>query len=272
MKPIQATALLLLVLLACSPGISNEQSPDQPLEKVSDIPAPQGFVRDSMPANSFGGYLQRMTIKVDEPVLLHDGSKKYNQNLHFATLPLDVGKKDLQQCADATMRLRAEYLFAGGMQDKIGFHFTSGHHFSWKSYAEGLRPVIEGNNVRFVKKAGRDTSYKAFRNYMDIIFTYCGTASMIKDVTAVTGDVQVGDILLQRKQPYGHAMMVMDVVRNEEGHFKIILAQSYMPAQTIHIVKNRDKPGESPWIAFNNHIATITPEWIFPEGSLYRWK
>ncbi|WP_296344066.1 hypothetical protein [Winogradskyella sp.] len=31
----------------------------------------------------------------------------------------------------------------------MGFEFTSGHHCSWKKYAEGYRPKINGNKVSF---------------------------------------------------------------------------------------------------------------------------
>jgi hypothetical protein len=41
-------------------------------------------------------------------VLLYSGNKKYRQDIHAEVLNIDVSKKDLHQCADAVMRLRAD--------------------------------------------------------------------------------------------------------------------------------------------------------------------
>jgi hypothetical protein len=42
--------------------------------------------------------------------------------LSFAVMDLPVGNKDLQQCADAIMRLRAEYLYRPGQFNSIRFY------------------------------------------------------------------------------------------------------------------------------------------------------
>lgn len=36
--------------------------------------------------------------------MLYNGSQKPNQSVHYAVFDIDVGKEDLQQCADAVMR------------------------------------------------------------------------------------------------------------------------------------------------------------------------
>ena len=59
----------------------------------------------------FAIYLREIGFKENNTVLLYNGSPKGNQDAHYKVLNIGVGKKDLQQCADAVIRLRAEYLF-----------------------------------------------------------------------------------------------------------------------------------------------------------------
>jgi hypothetical protein len=51
-----------------------------------------------------------------------------------------------------------------------------------------------------------------------------------------------------------------------------MLAQSYMPAQDIHIVKNPVDDKLSPWYEVNNAEEIITPEWTFLRNQLRRWQ
>jgi hypothetical protein len=50
-----------------------------------------------------------------------------------------------------------------------------------------------------------------------------------------------------------------------------MLAQSYMPAQDIHIVKNPMKDKLSPWYEVNDEKQIITPQWIFETGQIKMW-
>ncbi len=61
----------------------------------------------------------------DAPVLLYNGNPKARQDVHAAVLDLSVGTRDLQQCADAVIRLRAEYLIESGREDEIAFNLQA---------------------------------------------------------------------------------------------------------------------------------------------------
>ena len=50
-----------------------------------------------------------------------------------------------------------------------------------------------------------------------------------------------------------------------------MLAQSYMPAQDIHIVKNPGNEILSPWYETGEEAMIITPEWKFEQNQLYKW-
>ena len=96
---------------------------------------PTGYNWVNEEPNSFGAFLQNIQLKVDKsPILDYTGLPISNQAAHVAILNYDVGIRDLQQCADAVIRLRAEYLFERGNYSEIAFHFTSGDLFTWEQY------------------------------------------------------------------------------------------------------------------------------------------
>jgi hypothetical protein len=78
-------------------------------------------------------------------------------------------------------------------------------------------------------------------------------------------------VFIQKKNPYGHAVIVVDMAENNEGSKIYLLAQSYMPAQSIHILKNMGDSGLSPWYKISADNEIITPEWTFLKGDLRRF-
>lgn len=239
------------------------------------IAPPEGFIRKPFPKGSFGEWLRGIPLKPGKPdVMLFNGQPKENQDAQFAVVDIDVGKRDLQQCADAVMRLRAEYLFSQGQHDAIHFNFTSGANCPWSKWKEGLRPTIAGSGINWVKKMAPSETHENFRSYMDMIFTYAGTASLEKELTRIgtLKELQVGDVLIQGGFP-GHAILVMDVVENpDNGNRKFMLAQSYMPAQDVHILLNPEDRNGGPWYDAEATGPVETPEWPFLQQDLRRFQ
>ena len=229
------------------------------------IAPPDGFVRVEAAPGSFADWLRHLPLFPGRPpVHLYDGRVK-QADVHAAVVDIDVGDSDLQQCADAVIRLRAEYLWQAGRQDEIAFDFTSGDRAEWTRWADGWRPVVVGNFVKWVHYGAQDASRKAFRAYLDKVFSYAGTASLARELPAVTppGDVRIGDIFIEGGHP-GHAVIVVDVARHpESGRTVFLLAQSYMPAQQIHVLKNRRDDALSPWYDTEYGKLLVTPEWAF---------
>lgn len=228
-----------------------------------------GYTRSKVSDNSFAHWLRFLPLHAGRPqVKLYNGSLKGNQNAHHAIINIDVGKRDLQQCADAVMRLKAEYEYAAKAYDRINFRFTSGDEASYSRWRQGFRPRINGNQVNWVKSQSPNTSYRSFRSYMDIVFSYAGTYSLDRDLPsrADSAPIQAGEIFIKGGFP-GHAVMVVDVaVDSSSGERLFLLAQSYMPAQEMHILRNPNDPQFSPWYR-SQHGSLNTPEWQFPPNS-----
>jgi hypothetical protein len=238
------------------------------------IRPPKGYARTEVDKGAFGEWLRNLPLKKGRPpVYLYNGRLKGNQSAHHAVIDIDVGAKDLQQCADAVIRLRAEYLYSKHMYDSIHFNFTSGHTIPFGRWAGGERPTVyDGNKVRWVRSAQPDWSYASFRAYLDVIFMYAGSVSYSRELVAVPDieEIRAGDVFIEGGFP-GHAVIVVDVAVNSKDSSKVfLLAQSYMPAQQIHVLRNPDDPELSPWYGTDFGEELVTPEWVFGAGSLKR--
>lgn len=236
------------------------------------IRPPQGYYRDSLPPDSFGYFLRHFPLEQHgTKVVYYNGQPKRNP-VYVAVLKADVGTRDLQQCADAIIRLRAEYLYACKRYADIHFNFTNGFRADYSKWAEGYRIRINNNRAEWYKAAVPDSSYATFRRYLDVVFAYAGTLSLSRELAPVPyADLQPGDIFIQGGSP-GHAVIVMDIAVNPQGHKLYLLAQSYMPAQSIHLLKNPADASLSPWYSLSGTSLIRTPEWNFTSGNLKRFQ
>jgi hypothetical protein len=177
------------------------------------------------------------------------GEQSERQDKHAAVLAIDVGSRDLQQCADAALRLRCEYKFSVGDYEGIDYHLTNGFEFPYAKYREGYRLEVEGNKTRLVKAAQPDDSYETFRKYLNVLFNYASTRSLsLECETIPLQSMEIGDVFLISGAP-GHCVVVMDMCENDAGDKAVLLGQSSMPAQQIHILRFPDQ--ESPWLNLN---------------------
>jgi hypothetical protein len=234
---------------------------------------PAGFVRPVLQANSFGHYLQNLPLKpVDSPVHLYNGQLKARQSVHAAVVDMDTGDRDLQQCADAVMRLRAEYLFTQKQYDQIHFKLTNGFEMDYTKWRQGYRVRVDGNKTEWYPTNTLSTNYESFRKYLDFVFMYAGTLSLSKEMQPKqVKDLAIGDVFIQGGSP-GHAVIVVDVVvKDDDGEKIFLLAQSYMPAQEIHVLKNPNDVGLSPWFSADFGEELVTPEWTFRQEMLMQF-
>src|SRR5262245_20572924 len=182
------------------------------------FPPPRAYRRVEVAAGSFAAWLRGLPLRPGRPpVHLFDGRLKSDQSVHLAVVDIDVGREDLQQCADAVMRLRGEYLHAAGRRHELAFHFTSGDLARFDEWAAGQRPQVSGARVKWSRTAPPDASYGSFRNFMTLVFRYAGSKSLADELepVAVT-EVRPGDVFVQGGFP-GHAVLVLDVAEHQDG-------------------------------------------------------
>jgi hypothetical protein len=240
---------------------------------IGEISVPAGYERVLVGKDSFGEWLKEIKLKKDSRVYLYNGKLKDNQSAQFAVLDMPVGDKDLQQCADAVLRLRAEYFFNRGNMGAIHFKGTNGTVLSFERWLKGERYKLSGNRLLpYMSGITGGNERTRLEQFLEVVFAYCGTYSLDKETKPVydLNDIQAGDMLVKGGSP-GHAMTVVDVAGNGQGEKIFMLAQGYMPAQDIHIVKNPMDENFSPWYRVTADSKIITPGWIFNRNQLKRW-
>ncbi|MBP7652117.1 DUF4846 domain-containing protein [Candidatus Dependentiae bacterium] len=248
----------------------------KPIIKIKDIPLPKGYKRLNYDLNSYEYWLSSRPLKkTGSKVYLFNGKLKNNQNVHYAVIDIDVGNKNLQQCADAVIRLRSEYLYSQNLYEKISFGFVNGFKAEYSKWRRGYSIKVNNNKCCWIPVNQNQSDYTGFRKYLDIVFSYANSFSLQKEMSGITkiSDINIGDVFIQGGFP-GHAVIVVDLAVNTSNDFDkiFLLAQSYMPAQDIHILKNITDENLTPWYNVNFQNELITPEWTFYKNDLYRFK
>ena len=132
-------------------------------------------------------------------------------------------------------------------------------------------PQVDGSQVRWTNRANAADDYATFRRYLDVVFTYAGTASLSRELQPVDDPARIeqGDVFIQGGFP-GHAVLVADVVVATSGERRFLLLQSYMPAQQVHVLRGPDG-SDSPWYPARSTGELRTPEWTFGYDDLKRF-
>lgn len=209
-------------------------------ETIGDIPAPMGYTRVEAENGSYAQYLRSLPLKKrGTKVMLYTGGEANYQFLSTGVIDQDL-LSNSEQCADATMRLRAEYLWSRGRYGDISFRNVNG---KMMHYAGG-------------------GSRKAFERYMRDVYGLCSTFSLFTETTPRDiKDVQPGDVLVypaRAGHKYGHALIVVDVAKSKSGKVAIMCAEGNTPARDKHVVRNLN-PLKNPWFFLDEDDETI---WI----------
>ena len=239
-----------------------------PLEQRFAPPA--GFVRVPLAAGSHGAWLRQLPIRTDRThVLAYDGRRLARPSAAVALL--DVGTRDLQQCADSAIRLHAEWLWASGRAKSAAYHFTSGDRTRWRDWRGGESFKVRGSKVERVRGKGRANTHAQYRRWLDLVFRYAGTRSLRRDSDAVSTP-EPGDFYVQPGGP-GHAVVILDIAAHADGRRAALIGQGFMPAEDFHVLQaGHDRVLDDVWFLLPDaeHPTLNTPSWSPFDGSQVR--
>lgn len=271
MKSLFVSLILVLFISSCQSQTDYLQTthvkPDQDEQKTDDFinPSgktissrfnlPEGYSYSQAQENSWGAFLRDLPLKPDgSEVKTYRGEIKPNYQTYLAVVDLPIGTKDLHQCADAVMRLRAEYLFSQSKFNEISFRQANGKTIFYSTWLSGKTP--DKTNLW---------------TYLETVFNTCNTTSLNQQLESKSFEMlAIGDVFITGPPPgqsYGHAIIIVDKCVAKNGKVKFMLAQSYMPAQEIQILDNPANPG-CPWYDLDFGQTLDTPEWDFTASQL----
>jgi hypothetical protein len=209
------------------------------LESLFD--PPEGLSAEPVAGGTFGAWLGGLPV---DPARTTPHTSRGMPTLSPSAgiIVLDVGEKDLQQCADSILRLHAEWAWSrgGSARQAIAYHFTSGHRASWADWTAGREWQVRGSEVIRAKGSPRTPSRQQFRLYLEQVFIYAGTRSLPADTRELTAAEapEAGDILVNPGSP-GHAVLLLRTARGDDGDLYALLGEGWMPAQEFHVVRDR---------------------------------
>jgi len=247
----------------------------EPIRTIADsVAAPAGFGRVAVAPGSFGDWLRHLPLKpADNGVSLHDGRPVADHGTVAAVVDIDVGRSDLQQCADAVMRLRAEYLFSRRLTGLIGFELYSGERYRFAAFAEGVTPVLSGERIVWQSGPPQDSSHASLRRWLDTVYAFASTRSLAHELRPVAppSDAAIGDVFVHPGSP-GHALIIVDLaVDPASGRKLALLAQSSTPARDVHVLWNALDPRLGPWFELVEGRSFATPGRVFAPNELRRF-
>lgn len=203
---------------------------------VGDIDAPAGYTRVE---GSYAEFMRRLPLKKrGSRVKLFTGGDAGYQFLSTGVIDLPM-LSNWEQCADMTMRVRAEYLFSQGRYADIRFRDVNGNMLNYT-----------GGNSR-----------KALEMFLKKAYGVCSTFSVSRETKPRRlSEVQPGDVLVypaRRGRQMGHALIVIDVARKDKK-VAIMCAEGNTPARELHIVRNLNAQ-DNPWFFFDGNE---NPLWV----------
>ena len=242
-SPWRIVFLLVLLGIVLAGGVwwlkSSQTSNRWNATCVGDIPAPIGYKRVMAQTGDYTTYLRALPLKPKgSKVQLFTGGDANYQWLSTAVVDMPL-LSNSEQCADVTMRIRAEYLFKTGRYTDIRFSDVNGK----------------------IMQYGGGKDRLDFEHYLKRVYGMCNTFSLYHETEPrAIQDVQPGDVLVYPARDghqYGHAILIVDVAKNKAGKVAILCVEGNTPAREIHILRNAAHPIRNPWFLLDGNERNI---------------
>ncbi len=243
-------ALIVLVVFGFFIPVFSCVDADTIPSKVNEIVLPSETTRIRFEKNSFPDFIQNLPLKLDRTLWTY---KKQNIILRYDTiavldLPL-LFQSDLEQCADYTMRIWAEYHKQKNRLNQLYlFDYNGNQKFFFKSglsYSSFLRKTFASSNSYSLKKGGKIISEK---------------------------DLKPGDLFVQNETGgIGHVSMILDLAENRKGERFFLIGFSFMPAQEMHIERAPEKFGSRGWFTYSGFLSHLKESYPYGNSVLRRF-
>lgn len=162
----------------------NAISPSNPwnAETIGDIPVPNGYKRVAGASGSYTEFLRSLPLKRRGcKVKLYTGGNANFQWLSAAVVDIPL-LSNSEQCADMTMRLRAEWLYSHGRYSEISFK------------------TVNGKTLRYHGGANR----KSLNKFLRQAYGQCSTYSVFNETRPITiKDLRPGDVFVYKARKLG---------------------------------------------------------------------
>ena len=218
-----------------------EKSNPENYATIGDIPTPDGYARREGEDPKYGKFLRYLPLKPKGSVVKYYwGGIADLQDLNYAVVDLPL-LSNAEQCADVCMRLRAEYLYQIGHLDNIYFLDVKGNVLSYNG----------------------EMSRESLEDYLRKVFRVANTYSLSRQMDdRDLSDIQPGDVFVYpapNSNSYGHAVMVADVAEDQNtGNKAIMLVEGFLPARSIHVMRNWQDPSISPWFIIDEESDVLS--------------
>ena len=254
--------MIRAALILAALGWANPAAADTVAERF-EVPA--GCSEVAAPPGGFAAWLAaRPLAPKGTPVRASDGSRVW-ATYSPALAVLDLDLLGPQDCADSVMRLRGEYLWSAGKVADLSMKYLSGDAIPWSRWAEGCRPELDAAHRRvgrWVCSGTRSDGYADFEAYLENVMRYANSASLARDLDTIAADaLGPGDVIAQPNPTggVGHAAIVLRTVTCEDGETRHLVANGFLPPQSVHVIGKRKLLGAQPWLTLDEYREQMRP-------------